>query len=352
MEDMMNSQTDTPTSPKVSFTQVLRSWVDGYSKNKELGIENFLVSQFEKSIKGIDSSESKEMLQIISSEINTYEQRKEEIERAVDAGGSKEEWMSDFLLMNTEEYGQKDQTNILGTLHNGLADAVGISYNKQPETEKTAPLQGVTLAKSISDLTTGRVMQVLGEDTESDEENDYTGNSEFVENALKSNSDIELKTLASGAMVVLQHIGKLPMIPQTVPTQVITNIACIAVDHAKTIAQIARKEISLTKGLSQIARNSFSAICGILQGKHKKLTSEGIMESVPILKNSMPIINKISSGITNLIGDEVFQENLALVKNQVISVTKNFAQGFIKAAIPMVRNVAHGIKNFFLGQKI
>ena len=62
-------------------------------------------------------------------------------------------------------------------------------------------------------------MQVLGEDTESDEENDYTGNSEFVENALKSNSDIELKTLASGAMVVLQHIGKLPMIPQTVPTQ-------------------------------------------------------------------------------------------------------------------------------------
>lgn len=345
----MNSQMDTPTPPKVSFTQVLRSWVDDYSKNKELGIENFLISQFEKSIEGIDFSESKEMLQIISSEINTYEQRKEEIESAVDAGSSKEEWMNNFLLKNTEEYGQEDQTNILGTLHNGLADAMGISNLKQPEMEENAPLQGVTLAKSISDLTTGRVMQVLGEETESNEENDYTGNSEFVENALKSNSDIELKTLASGAMVVLQHIGKLPMIPQTVPIQVITNISCIAVDHAKTIAQIARKEISLTEGLSRIARNSFAAICGILQGKHNKLTSEGVMESVPILKNSMPIINKISAGITNLIGDEVFQENLALVKNQVISVTKNFAQGFIKAAIPMVRNVARGIKNFLFG---
>lgn len=348
----MNNQMDTPTSPKVSFTQVLRSWVDDYSKNKELGIENFLVSQFEKSIEGIDFSESKEMLQIISSEINTYEQRKEEIESAVDAGSSKEEWMSDFLLKNTEEYGQEDQTKILGTLHNGLADAMEISNLKQPEMEENAPLQGVTLAKSISDLTTGRVMQVLGEETESNEENDYTGNSEFVENALKSNSDIELKTLASGAMVVLQHLGKLPMIPQTVPIQVITNIACIAVDHAKTIAKVARKEISLTEGLSRIARNSFAAICGILQGKHKKLTTEGVTESVPILKNSMPIINKISTGITNLIGDEALQGNLVLVKKQVISVAKSFVPEFIKAAIPMVRNVAHGIKNFFLGQKI
>lgn len=234
-------------------------------------------------------------------------------------------------------------------LHNGLSDAMGISDSKQEELEENAPLQGITLAKSISDLTTGRVMQVLGEEAESNEDNDYTENSKFVENALKSNSDIELKTLASGAMVVLQHIGKLPMIPQTVPIQVITNIACIAVDHAKTIAQIARKEISLTKGLSRIARNSFAAICGILQGKHKKLTAEGVMESVPILKNSLPIINKVSTGITNLIGDEAFQENLALVKKQVISVAKNFVPDFIKAAIPMVRKVALGIKNFLFG---
>lgn len=100
----MNSQTDTSTA-NINFTQVFRNWVDDYTKNKELGIENFLVSQFTKSIEGIDSSKSKEIMQIISSEINSYEQRKEEIETAVDMGSSKEEWMSEFLLNNTEELG-------------------------------------------------------------------------------------------------------------------------------------------------------------------------------------------------------------------------------------------------------
>lgn len=344
----MDGQANTPTE-KVSFTKTLKSWVDDYAQNKEMGLENFLVSRLEKTLTGVSPEELKNMTHTISSEISTYEQSKEEIQSAVDAGSSKEEWMSNLLQKETEELGAEGQTKILGTLHNGLMDAMGIPAAEELGEEEKAPLQSSMIAKSVSDLATGRVMQALSDETGLDAEEDNTERSEFVEEALKSNSDTELKTLASGAMAVLRKMGKLPMIPQTAPIQAVVNIACFAVDHAKTVAQIARKEISLTEGLSRIARDSFAAMRGILRGRHGKFTVEGIVEALPILEKPMALVNKISKGITNLIGDERVQEKIAAVRERIVPVAQNFAQEFVRTSVSVVRSVATGIKNFLFG---
>lgn len=344
----MDGLANTPTE-KLSFTRTLKSWVDDYAQNKEMGVENFLVSRLGQTLTGVSPAAIQEMTHTISSEISSYEQGKEEIQSAVDAGSSKEEWLSKLLQEETAELGAQNQTKILGTLHNGLMDAMGIPNAEESTEEENAPLQSSMIAKSVSDLATGRVMQALGDESELDVEEDETERSEFVEEALKSNSDTELKTLASGAMVVLHKMGKLPMIPQTAPIQAVVNIACFAVDHARTVAQIARKEISLTEGLSRIARDSFAAMRGILRGRHGKFTSEGIIEALPILKKPMALVNSISKGITNLIGDEKVQEKIAAVRERIIPVAQNFAQEFVRTTVSVVQSVATGIKNFLFG---
>lgn len=124
------------------------------------------------------------------------------------------------------------------------------------------------------------------------------------------------------------------------------NITCFAVDHAKAVARIARKEISLTEGLSRIARDSVAAMCGILRGKHGEFTMEGIVEALLILKKTMSLANKISEGITNLVGDERVQEKIAAVRERIVPVAQNFAQEFVRTTVSVVQKVATGIKNF------
>jgi hypothetical protein len=338
--------TENEKTEGVGFTKMLKSWADDYSQKKEQGMESFLVSKMSSVLSG-STADTGKVTDIIFSEINAYEQSKQEIQQAIDSGSSKEEWMSNLLLKETGEQGTESQTKILGTLHNGLMETMGLSISGEQE-EDNAPMQNSLIAKSVSDLVTGRTMQILAEEGETDETED-TESSEFVEEILKSDSDNELKTLASGVMVALHQMGRLPLIPQTASIQAVVNITCFAVDHAKTVAQIARKEISLTEGLSRIARDSFAAMRGILKGKHDKFTMEGIVEAMPILEKPLTLVNKISQGITNLIGDEKVQEKIEMVREQIIPVAQSFAREFVEETVSVVRSVATKIKNFLFG---
>ncbi|MDY3853929.1 MAG: hypothetical protein SO170_03040 [Butyribacter sp.] len=332
---------------QVSFAKVLKNWADDYSQNKEQGIKTFLVSKLDETLSDNKIIDGQKVSDIIISEIDCYEQSKQDIQNAIESGESKEEWMSTILLQETEGLGKEEQKKVLGTLHNGLMENMDIPV-EQVQGEENAPLQSSLIAKSVSNLATGRVMQVLSDESEVEKKEDV-GYSDFVEEALKDNSDTELKAMASGVMVVLHKMGKLPLIPQTAPIQAVVNVACFAVDHAKTVTQIARKEISLTEGLSRIARDSFAAIRGILRGGHGKFTAEGIVEALPILEKPMALVNKISQGITNLIGDERVQEKIGMVREQIIPVAQNFAREFVQTSISVVKSVASKITNFLFG---
>ncbi|MCH5268527.1 MAG: hypothetical protein J1E62_09305 [Lachnospiraceae bacterium] len=336
-------------SENTSFTHSLKEWIDEYSSQKEKGIEGFLAKKLSEKISGISSGEIETISQEIKEEINAYEAGKQEIQQAVDTGVSKEEWLSEKLMEETEGLSPEDQVDVLGSIHSGLMNSLGIEEEQSAEQTEDAPLENNMIAKSIGNLVAGRVMQILGDESEIESEDIPVEKCEFVEEALKNNSDAELKTLASGALVTLHRLGKLPMIPQTVPVKALTNIACFAVDHAKTICQIARKEISLTEGLSRIARDSFSAMYRIMLGKNGKLTMAGIVDAMPILEKPMALVNKISKGITNLLGEEKIQEKIEVVRERIVPVAQSFVREFVQTSISVVQSVASKIKNFLFG---
>ena len=333
---------------KISITGIIKDWADDYNQNKEQGMQKFLASKLEDALGEEKKGESTQIVELISSEVDAYEKNKQELQNAIDDGMSKEEWMSNLLLEETEQLAKEEQVKVLGELHNGLMDSMGITVEENQEQQKEAPLQNNLIAKSVGNLVTGKVMQALSEDSEQEEKEEIVS-SEFVEKALEDNSDTELKSLVSGVMVALHQVGKLPVIPQTVPIQAVVHIACFAVDHARTVVQIARKEISLTEGLSRMTRDSFAAICGIFRGKHGKFTPDSLIEAIPILEKPLALVNKISQGITNLIGEEVIREKIKTVRERIIPVAQNFVQEFVHTTVSVVTNVASKIKNFLFG---
>lgn len=84
------------TIPDKNFTQTLKTWVNEFSNNDAIA-DNFISSKLQEEF-GTDSQLVKNE---ILSGIATYENNKNDIERAVKNGRSKEEWLTDKLNEST-----------------------------------------------------------------------------------------------------------------------------------------------------------------------------------------------------------------------------------------------------------
>ena len=173
--------------------------------------------------------------------------------------------------------------------------------------------------------------------------------SAFVEEELENHPEEELKTVASGVLVAMHRLGKLPIIPPAVSVKALVNVACFAVDHAKTIVQIAKREISLTQGLACMARDSFAAVKGVFFGADGKIAREHLAERIPILKKPLALVNQISEGITNLVGNEEVRETIRMTRERVVPIVQDFAGEFVTRAVETVKGIGNRIKNFLFG---
>lgn len=342
MESVENDQ-------KVGFASTLFRWVEDYSSKKEMGLKQYVVSKLGESLTDLGEEKRAAISDEIAVHISKYEDSKAEIQAAIDSGKSKEEWLSDTLQKATEDLDEQQKTETLGTLHEGLMSAMGIEQEEASvnDIQEELPLENKMIANSISNLVTGRTMQSLADESLVEEEE--VGSSEFVEEALKNHSDTELKTLASGALISLHRMGRLKILPPTTPIGAIVNIACFGVDHARTVVQMAKKEISFTEGLRRIARDSFAAIRGILMGTGDRMDKDGILGAIPILQKPLALVNKISKGITDMIGSEVVQQKITAVRERIIPAVQSFAREFISKTVSVVRTVASRIKNWLFG---
>lgn len=331
-----------------NFTQTLKIWVDDFQQNSAREVDNWLGTKLQEAL---GSSEGLSAKDEITEGVATYEKNKRDIIEAYENGKSKEEWLADKLQTATSDLQKEEQTKVLAAVHKGLTDAIGIETEENTEEENSSyELTGSMVAKSVGELTTARVMQVFGEETEPEEilEGDVE-DSAFIEESLNNNTDGELKKIASGVLTVLVKGGRIPFIPATAPVKVITQIACFGVDHAKTIMQIAKKEISLTEGLRIIARDAISTMFGILSNSDGKMDGDSILGRIPFLQKPLQYVNKISDAVLQFVGGEELKEKVKAVKQRIAPVARDFVRSFVHETVSVVRSVATKIANFLFG---
>lgn len=250
------------------------------------------------------------------------------------------------IYIRTEK---NEQLKVLASIHEKLTSSLGVETDIAEETQEHFELEGNVLAKSIGELATARVMQVFGEEDFNSDDNSEEDYSEFIEQSLESNSDDDLKKIASTALVVLVKKGKIPLIPVSTPVHAIVQIACFGIDHAKTIIKIAKGEISLTEGLGIIARNAVSTIFGIIGGSEGKIDGLGLAQRIPVLGKPLQYINKISNTVLGFVKSGELKEKIHAVKEKIVPVARGFVHNFVHEAVSVVRNVASRIKSFLFG---
>lgn len=331
-----------------NFAQTLKLWVDDFQENKSRKVDDWLGAKLQEAL---GSNEGISARDEIAEGIATYEKNKQDIIAAYENGKSKEEWLANKLQIATSDLQKEEQTKVLATVHKGLTDAIGIETEQSIGEENSSyELTGSMVAKSVGELTTARVMQVFGEETESDEILDGdVEDSAFIEESLKNNTDGELKKIASGALTVLVKKGRIPFIPATAPIKVITQIACFGVDHAKTVMQMAKKEISLTEGLRIIARDAISTMFGILSNSDGKIDGNSILGRIPFLKKPLQYVSKVSDAVLQFVGGEELREKVQAVKQRIAPIARDFVQNFVRETVSVVRRVASKIANFLFG---
>lgn len=330
------------------FSDTLKNWVNDFDTHKEMGVDNWLSKKLGEAFSDKNVSEVENIKIEIFENIEKYERNKEEIQQAYEQGQSKEEWLAEKLETSTEELDKSEQMEVLGTVHNGLLDALGeIDSSQSVEVEETAELESKRVANSVGEIATVRIMQVLGEEDE--DESAKVEPSEFIEESLKNHSEIALKKMASGALVSLVKKGRIPLIPPTTPVGIITHIACFGIDHAKTIVQMARKEISLTEGLRRITQGAVSTIFGMLSDAKGKIGKGGLSGLMSAFQKPLSYVSKVSNSVLKFIGGEELKTKVQEVKKRLVPVAQNFVREFVSTAASKVRSIASRIKSFLFG---
>lgn len=331
--------------PDKNFTKTLKTWVNEFSDKNDVLADSFISSKLQEEL-GTDALLVKNEILL---GIATYEKNKSDIEKAVQSGQSKEEWLANKLNKSTSGLEKNEQIKVLASVHEKLSSCLGVETDIAEEVQEHFELERNMLAKSIGELATARVMQVFGEEnssTDNDYEEDY---SEFIEQSLESSSDDDLKKIASTALVVLVKKGKIPLIPVATPVHAIVQIACLGIDHAKTIMRIAKKEISFTEGLGIIARDAVSAIFGIIGGSEGKIDGLELAQRIPVLGKPLQYISKVSDTVLGFVKGGELKKKIHAVKERIVPVAREFVHNFVHEAVSVVKNVASRIKNFLFG---
>ena len=208
-------------------------------------------------------------------------------------------------------------------------------------------LEDNLLSKSTGELISTRAMQLLGEDEQQEEED---GNySEYIEQALKNTAEDEVKKLSAGALVTLVRQDKIPVIPASTPVRVVTQLACLGVDNAKTMFKIAKKEISMTEGLQIITRNTVATVFGILSDSSGKLDISKVVQRIPIIGKPLKAVVKVSNSLLNLVATPEVKEKIKVVQQRIVPIAREFTQNFVNRAVSTVKSVVTRVKNFLFG---
>lgn len=332
------------------FTKVLKSWAEDYKTNGKGVIQNWLSNKLESTL----GKNGVELASEIQEAVMEYSEHQRSLDKAINEGKSKEEWLSKKLQSAVADRTKEEQVRVLGEIHSGLTDILEMEVDKKEDIEtQSFRLDNKMIANSIGELASAAMLSPIANeeiddmDYQSDEEGVY---SQFVEESMQNDaSDIELKSIASGVLVTLTKLGKLPLIPQTAPVKIIVNIACLGIDNAKTMIQIARGELSFTQGMKIIAKNSVSAFWGLITGKNGKLDFDEIGQRIPLLKKPLEMVSKVSDTVISLIGSERLINSVNMVKGRIVSTAGTIVNNVTRTAVSVVKNIASGIKNFLFG---
>lgn len=304
-----------------TLKNILSSFIDSYAKrDKSIGFSEWLEDKLLQEMPDMTKEAGKKLAGEIIEAVADYDKTLDDLNRAIDAGQSKEEWFSeqmaesyadmpfdavgdklqqienDFSSLNIELIREIDNTQVGGE---SIADNESVEWNeysvksKIHEIGKQIMLSGMAAAaNAIKDKIQDGESVGIGDIVK-----------ETFQDGLKKDSG-EVKAAVAGAVKVAAQKGLADILPTDTPTEIICDMAGAAVEGAEALFDAANGERTITEALDKIFRAVIVAGC-----RYSAKLLNGVVLSVPF----GPILVDLLDGLFEHMEQPKFIENVYTV---------------------------------------
>lgn len=162
---------------------------------------------------------------------------------------------------------------------------------------------------------------------------------EIVKTALETGADTGVKAATSGALTVATKKGVVPIPKETLPIT-ISKIACVAVEDAKIMLQVAKGDLTMTEGVDKMGCTSVSMYAGLTASAKGTLIGASTLSFIPVIG---PIVGGIVGGIVGYSAGNSFGQK---VYNGAKKIAKR-GKEMVSKGVEKVKEIGSKVKNFF-----
>lgn len=262
-----------------SLKDILGGFFQSYAqRDTEVAFSDWLADRLRQEMPEMDLEASTRLANEITESVAAYDQTLHDLNQAIEAGQSKEEWLSEQLaeaysdmsadtageaLQRMEDELVSSNMQIMGETtaeEASTVEAGPAAWNKYSLKAKThsigQQLNSVALCAAASAL-----------DRNLNEEK--VAVSDVVTDALKNGlkaSPSEVKAIVAGAVRASAEKGLTDTLPADTPMEVIGSFAGVAVESAEALCDAANGDITMTAAMDRIGRAAVAAGCRIAAG--------------------------------------------------------------------------------------
>lgn len=224
----------------------------------------------------METEASERLAREIMAAVASYDTTLRELNAAIDAGQSKEDWLSDRIVevyedMPPEAAGevlQRMEAELLSSNMQlmGEIDPAQVSGLAIPEAEATdwntysLKAKVHDIGRQANALMLSSAASALGQWAQGDEVDLNVAISDAIRSGMRSSSG-EVKAMVAGAVHVSAKKGLTTLLPSDTSMEVIGDLAGTAVEGAEALCDAADGDITLTEAMDRTGRAGVAACC-------------------------------------------------------------------------------------------
>ena len=336
--------TDHEVVEEISLRNVLSGFVSSYvERDQSMAFSNWLAGRLRQEIPDMSKKTSEKLAGEIIEAVAAYDRTLDELNTAIDAGQSREEWFEERLAetysdMSLDAVGKELQQienaflvsdiQLMQGIDNTQADEINnVDYakwdadrvrHKVYEIEKQVALTGVAAAANVLKETiqsdgTANVADVV---------------IETLQDGLKKDSG-EVKAVVAGAVKVAAEKGLEDFLPEDTSVETVCDMAGAAVESAAALFDAANRDCTTMEAIDRISSAGIAAGCRVAGRKVK-----GAISKVPVVG---PVLVDLAGGLIEHLESPKFVENVKDIGHAMYKTVRDAAADTwkgIKESIP------------------
>jgi hypothetical protein len=308
---------------ETALKNVMGDFLTSYTgRDTSIGFSDWLAGRLQQEMPDMSADTSERLSQEIVDGVAKYDHTLEELNSAIEAGQSKEEWLADRTMeacagMPPDDAGGKLQqiyrdlntantelvweTEDAPESETAIADADEVvEWNKYSLKDKALNIGQQAIMSGL-----GAAADIMKTRLESGE---TTGVGEAIGEALQAGMETakgEVKAVVAGAIKSAAEKGLTDFLPSDTPVESICDMAGVAVESAEALFDVASGKNTVVEGLDKIGRAGVAAGC-----RYGAALLKGALVRIPYVG---PLVANLAGGLLDHMNGPKFAENVYTV---------------------------------------